>query len=409
MSPPIASSHSEGTAGDAPGWRLRLLDEAHLAAADGQPVAAARKGIALLAYLAVQPTRAARRDVLAALLWENAELAQARVSLRQAVRGLRKLSPGAEPPPILVDGDLVRLAPNVDVDVHAFSRLAASDVRAARRQAADLYRTDLMGGFGLREAPAFNEWLAIEQARIRLQAVGLLQASMEEALRSSDELAEAVSLALRLVAIDPFNEAAHRGLMVGYARQGRTALALSQFRSLAELLRSQLQVAPEVATVQLYEKLRRDRRRPAEPAKAEAGGSAESRPGDAKGDKRPRAHIVVVDDEDDLRESVATYLKMHDLDASEAGCGAELDAMLAIRPADVVVLDVSMPGEDGLSIARRLSERGGTGIIMLTARGDVVDRIVGLEVGADDYMAKPFELRELLARVKALLRRAGAR
>lgn len=120
-------------------------------------------------------------------------------------------------------------------------------------------------------------------------------------------------------------------------------------------------------------------------------------------------HIVVVDDEEDLREPTAAYLRDQGLDVSEAGGGAELDQVLAGKPAQLVVLDVTMPVEDGFSIARRL-RAGNTpiGIIMLTARRDVVDRVVGLELGADDYMMKPYEPRELLARVRSVLRRMEA-
>ena len=117
-------------------------------------------------------------------------------------------------------------------------------------------------------------------------------------------------------------------------------------------------------------------------------------------------HIVLVDDEEDLREPTAAYLADQGLDVSEADGGRALDAILAERPADLVVLDVTMPEEDGFSIARRLRATGKPiGIIMLTARRDVIDRVVGLELGADDYVTKPFGLRELLARVRAALRR----
>ena len=121
------------------------------------------------------------------------------------------------------------------------------------------------------------------------------------------------------------------------------------------------------------------------------------------------AHIVVVDDEEDLREPTAAYLREQGLDVSEASGGAELDAVLAAKPAQLVVLDVTMPVEDGFSIARRLRAAGAPiGIVMLTARRDVVDRVVGLELGADDYLMKPFEPRELLARIRAVLRRLEA-
>jgi two-component system phosphate regulon response regulator OmpR len=118
--------------------------------------------------------------------------------------------------------------------------------------------------------------------------------------------------------------------------------------------------------------------------------------------------IIVVDDEADLREAVAGYLGRQGLSVRAASGGAELRALLAERPADAVILDIAMPGEDGLSIARSLRSQGDIGIVMLTAAADVVDRVVGLEVGADDYIAKPFDLRELLARLRAVLRRRAA-
>jgi two-component system phosphate regulon response regulator OmpR len=118
--------------------------------------------------------------------------------------------------------------------------------------------------------------------------------------------------------------------------------------------------------------------------------------------------LVVVDDETDLREAVAEYLTRRGFDVRRAEDGAALRRLLAERPADLVVLDVSMPGEDGLTLARWLRSESDIGIVMLTAAGDVVDRVVGLEVGADDYIAKPVDLRELLARLRAVLRRREA-
>lgn len=120
------------------------------------------------------------------------------------------------------------------------------------------------------------------------------------------------------------------------------------------------------------------------------------------------AEIIVVDDEADLREAVAGYLARQGLAVRAAAGGPELRALLAERGADAVILDIAMPGEDGLSIARSLRTQGDIGIVMLTAAADVVDRVVGLEVGADDYIAKPFDLRELLARLRAVLRRRAA-
>ena len=117
------------------------------------------------------------------------------------------------------------------------------------------------------------------------------------------------------------------------------------------------------------------------------------------------AHIVVVDDEAIVRETVQDYLMRHGFAVSAVDGGASLDRLMAERAVDLVLLDINMPGEDGLSIARRLRQRGPIGIIMLTANTDSVDTVVGLEIGADDYVAKPFDPRELLARVRAVLRR----
>ena len=119
------------------------------------------------------------------------------------------------------------------------------------------------------------------------------------------------------------------------------------------------------------------------------------------------AHIVVVDDDEDVRSTVAEYLRRNGLSVSEADGGAALRELMATRPIDLALLDINMPGDDGLTLAREIRGLGDAGIIMLTAKSDDVDRIVGLEIGADDYITKPFNPRELLARVKAVLRRAA--
>jgi len=115
--------------------------------------------------------------------------------------------------------------------------------------------------------------------------------------------------------------------------------------------------------------------------------------------------ILVVDDELDLREMVAEYLARHGFHVRTAMDGEAMTARLQEKTADVVILDINMPGEDGLTLARRLREHSDVCIMMLTAAGEIVDRVVGLEMGADDYIAKPFDLRELLARVRTVLRR----
>jgi two-component system phosphate regulon response regulator OmpR len=120
-------------------------------------------------------------------------------------------------------------------------------------------------------------------------------------------------------------------------------------------------------------------------------------------------HIAVVDDEVQIREAVGEYLELHGFEVSLADGGQALRAIVTgDKPVDLAILDINMPGEDGLSIARYLREHSSIGIIILTGAGQTLDRIIGLEIGADDYMAKPFDLRELLARVKSVLRRVAA-
>ena len=115
--------------------------------------------------------------------------------------------------------------------------------------------------------------------------------------------------------------------------------------------------------------------------------------------------VLVVDDDPAIREMLADYLGDHGYEVTQAANGAALRAeMERVRPA-VVLLDIGLPGEDGLTLARFLRERYEVGIIMVTGASDVVDRVAGLEVGADDYIAKPFDPRELRARLKSVLRR----
>lgn len=115
--------------------------------------------------------------------------------------------------------------------------------------------------------------------------------------------------------------------------------------------------------------------------------------------------ILVVDDDADVRWMVQKYLSKHGLHVALAEDGEQMREMIEAAPYDLVVLDINMPGEDGLSLARFLRANHSVGIIMLTAAADVFDRVVGLEMGADDYVTKPFEPRELLARIKSVLRR----
>ncbi len=121
------------------------------------------------------------------------------------------------------------------------------------------------------------------------------------------------------------------------------------------------------------------------------------------------AHILVVDDQQEICEVVQQYLSSEGYRVSIAHEGGEMRKVMAQGPVDLVILDLMLPGEDGLTLARQLREGSSVGIIILTGRGETVDRILGLEMGADDYLPKPFHLRELLARVKSVLRRASSR
>jgi two-component system OmpR family response regulator len=119
----------------------------------------------------------------------------------------------------------------------------------------------------------------------------------------------------------------------------------------------------------------------------------------------PALHIALLDDEVDITRLLAGYLQGHGFRITQLHSGRDLMALMPSDPPALVLLDLGLPGEDGFSIARQLREHWRCGLIIVTGRGDAVDKIVGLEVGADDYVTKPFDLRELLARIKAVLRR----
>ncbi len=117
------------------------------------------------------------------------------------------------------------------------------------------------------------------------------------------------------------------------------------------------------------------------------------------------AHVLVVDDDPDLRDELQEYLTGHGFRMSTAEGGAAMHAVLEQEPVDLVIMDLKMPGESGLSLTSSIRKTSKAGVIILTGTGDDVDRVVGLEIGADDYLAKPCNLRELLARVRSVLRR----
>lgn len=119
------------------------------------------------------------------------------------------------------------------------------------------------------------------------------------------------------------------------------------------------------------------------------------------------ATILVVDDDENQRWLVKTYLQKHNFEVLTADGGAAMRDLIGSHSIDIVLLDVTMPGEDGFTLCRYLREHHNFGIIMLTASSELLDRVLGLEIGADDYITKPFEPRELMARIKALARRTA--
>ena len=116
-------------------------------------------------------------------------------------------------------------------------------------------------------------------------------------------------------------------------------------------------------------------------------------------------HIAVLDDEPDITTLLSGYLQSQGFRVSAVHNGPSLMSLMTADPPALVLLDLGLPGEDGFSIARQLREHHRCGLVIVTGRGDSIDKVVGLEVGADDYVTKPFDLRELLARIKAVLRR----
>lgn len=123
--------------------------------------------------------------------------------------------------------------------------------------------------------------------------------------------------------------------------------------------------------------------------------------------EKQKSRILLVEDDSEIAGMLSETLKEHGFLTEIAESGSKMDAHLKVSTFDLILLDIMLPNEDGLSICRRLRARSSTPIIMVTALNEDVDRIVGLEIGADDYIAKPFNTRELIARVKALLRRSG--
>jgi DNA-binding response OmpR family regulator len=121
--------------------------------------------------------------------------------------------------------------------------------------------------------------------------------------------------------------------------------------------------------------------------------------------KNKNKHILVVDDEAEMRDVIAEYLSLHGFQVTAAVDGSEMDMVLARESIDLILLDLNLPGDDGITLTRRLKSEKNLGIIIVTGYSDSEDRVLGLEMGADDYIVKPFNFRELVARINSVLRR----
>ena len=217
--------------------------------------AAGRKASALLAYLALNPKQRCTRDRLATLLWSDRGEEQARHSLRQALLSLRKVLDDESASILVSDGDRLTLDPEaIAVDVQAFERLAASQTREALEQAGVLYVGDFLDGIDVR-SEGFEEWLAAERTRLRDLAADVLL-RLSQIYMDGGEWDAALEAAQRLLALDPSREQGHRVLMRLYDRTGRRSLALRQYRTCEDSLKSELDAAPAPETVRLHAEIR---------------------------------------------------------------------------------------------------------------------------------------------------------
>jgi DNA-binding SARP family transcriptional activator len=220
---------------------------------------ASRKGRALLAYLALRPGESHSRDRLATLLWEDADEELARTSLRQALAALRKSLPADAHKALLADTESVGIDPAiVHSDLHAFRRALNAGTRTSLQEAMTHYRGDLLDGFDARST-AFDEWLTSERLTLRKELSDALNRLSELCIANGDSEG-ALAAATKLVALEPLNEAAHRTVMELHAKRNSYAEALRQYRVCRDVLRRELDVAPEPATEQLYRDLMRRRR-----------------------------------------------------------------------------------------------------------------------------------------------------
>lgn len=234
---------------------LRILGEFEAQDAAGHPIEIhARKNRALLAVLALSPAGSSSRERLAGMLWSGSRDEQARNSLRQALVSLRRDFNGLHPLPLTASDDRVTLDLDaVEIDAVEFQRCAGMDDVDALRRAVALCRGELLADIGTRD-PAFEEWLAAERRRLNQLTVAAL-----EKLWTKETGRARIDVAQRLVALDPLRESSHRALMQALAECGETALALQQYTACRDLLKAELDVAPEKETEDLRQQILKGR------------------------------------------------------------------------------------------------------------------------------------------------------
>jgi DNA-binding SARP family transcriptional activator/tetratricopeptide (TPR) repeat protein len=239
---------------------LQVLGSFHVRDASGCEIRiASRKGRALLAYLALRPDESHSRDRLANLLWEDADEELARTSLRQALAALRKSLPAGAQRALLADTETVGIdAALMQSDIQAFRSSLLAGTRTSLHEALNHYRGDLLDGFDARST-AFDEWLNSERGALRQQVSEALHRLTDLCMAAADNDG-ALTACMRLVSLEPLNEAAHRRIMELQAKRNSYAEALRQYRICRDVLRRELDVAPETATENLYRELMRKRR-----------------------------------------------------------------------------------------------------------------------------------------------------
>jgi TolB-like protein len=245
--------HLEADAATTPSLKLRLLGGFYLAGASGPPLST-RKAEALLAYLGVTAGRAHSREKLAAMLWGDRNDSQARHSLAQTLYLIRRaLTTGGETA-LIMKGPMVALnVASIEVDVSEFETLTSQATPETLFETMALYTGDLLEGFYV-AAPDFQQWLAGERTRLRELARRLLDTLLSWQ-GDADDAAPAIAFAHRLLDQDPLDEALHRILMRLYRREGRTEAALRQFQVCADVLRRELDVAPDAETKVLHQEI----------------------------------------------------------------------------------------------------------------------------------------------------------